>query len=360
MKNKSRKEKRKEALAELLNDDSCLFIKNPANIRYLTGFTGTNGLIYMEKDTALLISDPRYGERCYKEVKNFEVLITANPFHEILNRCASKKTIFVEYPDLSISELTRIKELSKDIEVKDVSHIIMKFRAQKDEEEIKWIKESSKINKRAFEKFLDFIIKNIGKITEMDAAVELEYIMRKEGSERPYFPVIVASGERASVPHAKPSDNKINYGNGILIDFGSVKEGYSTDETVSIFAGKVDEEYRRVWEILRDAKKIAIESIKIGENMASPEKRAREFLSKFGLEKFFVHSIGHGIGLEVHEYPKLSNSSNEIFEEGMIFTIEPGIYINGKFGIRLEDVVYLSSHGIEVLTEIKKEEILCV
>jgi len=359
MEEKSQREKCKEVLLELLDDDSGILIKNLKNIRYLTSFTGSYGIIYMEKDRSLFISDKRYEERCYKEVKNFEILIVRDPFKEALRRSSSKKNLFTEYLDLSLAELEMIKNISKDIKVRDISYIIMRFRIKKDDEEKKLIKEASKINKRAYERFLKFIEKNIEKITEMDAAIELEYIMRKEGSEAPYFPIIVASGGNASVPHARPSQKKIERGS-ILIDFGSVKEGYSTDETITMFAGKIDEENKRIWEILRDAKNYAIDSIKVGEKLSLPEERAREFLSKFGLEEFFVHSIGHGVGLEIHEPPKLSRDSNGVFEEGMVFTIEPGVYIKGKIGVRLEDVVYLSSNGIEILTEINKEEITCV
>lgn len=359
MEEKSR-EKCKESLSNFLDENSCIIIKNLKNIRYLSGFTGTSGVIYMEMERSFFISDARYEKRCYEEVKNFEILIVKDPFEEAVKRCGSKKQLFIEYPDFSLTDLERVKGQSKEIEIKDISPIIMKFRMKKEEDEKKLIRSASKINKRAFERFLNFLQENVGKITEEDAVLELEYIMRKEGSEGPYFPTIVASGERASVPHAKPSNKKIKRNTVLLIDFGSVKKGYSTDETITIFVGKVDGEYKKIWEIVKDAKNYAISSIKIGEKLSLPEERAREFLSKFNLEKFFVHSIGHGIGLEVHEPPKLSIGSNDLFEEGMIFTIEPGVYIKGKFGIRLEDVVCLSSCGVDVLTEINKEEMLCV
>jgi Xaa-Pro aminopeptidase len=359
MQEKSQRERCKKFLLELLDDDSCIIIKNIKNIRYLSNFSGSYGIIYMEKDRSLFICDRRYEERCYKEVKNFEILIVREPFREALLRSSSKKNLLAEYLDLSLAELEIIREISKDIEVKDISYVIRNFRMKKDGEEKRLIKEASKINKRAYERFAGFVEKNIGKITERDAALELEYLMRKEGSETPYFPTIVASGGNASVPHAKPSDKKIEQGP-ILIDFGSVKDGYSTDETVVLYAGKVDEEYKRMWEILRDAKNYAVDSIKVGERLSLPEARAREFLSRYDLEKFFVHSIGHGVGLEVHELPKLSRDSNGVFEEGMVFTIEPGIYIKEKLGIRLEDVICLSYSGIEILTEINKEAIISV
>lgn len=344
----------------MLDKDSALIIKNLKNLRYLSDFSGSEGIIYMEKDKSLFISDRRYEERCYREVKNFEILIGGKePFKEALERCGSRKVLFVEYTDFSIAEAETVRNLSKDIELKDISRIINEFRMKKDEEEVRLIKEASKINRKAFERFLGFIEKNVGKVTEREAALELEYIMRKEGSEIPYFPAIVASGGNASVPHARSSEKRIEEG-GLLIDFGSVKDGYSTDETTSIFVGKVDEEYRKIWEIVRDAKNYAIESIKVGERLSLPERRAREFLAKYGLEGFFVHSIGHGVGLDVHELPRLTKDSEGVFQEGMVFTIEPGVYIMGKMGIRLEEVIYLSSHGIEVLTEINKEELICV
>jgi Xaa-Pro aminopeptidase len=359
MEEKSQRKRCKELLLELVDEDSAIIIKNLKNVRYLSDFTGSYGIIYMEKDKSLFISDRRYEERCYREVKNFEILIVREPFKEALERCRSKRRLFIEYTDFSMAEMEIVRDFSKEIEFRDISPVIKKFRMKKDEEEIRLIKEASKINKRAYERFLEFIEKNIGRITERDAALELEYIMRREGSEIPYFPTIVASGGNASVPHAKPSEKKIESG-GILIDFGSVKEGYSTDETISIFVGKVDGEYKRVWEIVRDAKNYAIDSIKVGERLSSPEKRAREFLAKFGFEEFFVHSIGHGIGLDVHESPRLTRDSEGVFEEGMVFTIEPGVYIMGKMGIRLEDVIYLSSDGIEILTEINKEKLFYV
>lgn len=314
----------------------------------------------MDRERALFITDPRYDERAFEEVKGFEVIIVKEPLREAVTRCQNKGKVFVEFSDFSFSDHRLMKELIGEVEVRDISPEIAAMRMKKEDEEVALIRTASEINRRVFDRFLSFLESGIERISEVDAAVELEYMMKKEGSEAPYFSPIVVSGDNSAVPHAKPSDKRIRKGCGIIIDFGSVYQGYSTDETLSFFAGKPDDDYRRIWMLVRDAKEYALSSIKKGERISVPERKAREFLSKYGMERFFTHSIGHGVGLDVHEPPRLSVNSDGVFEEGMVFTLEPGIYIKGKMGVRLEDVIFLSPEGPEILTIIKKEECINV
>lgn len=334
-------------------------IKNIKNVRYLTGFTGTSGILFLMNRKPIFITDPRYSERAEREVKVCPVKVVGDPLTEIIFLLKRRRvrTLGVEFDSFTLLDKRHFTKSVKHLKFKDVSETIAKMRSVKTDEELKMIRKASQINKRIFESIIDKLRPGI---TEIEISRLIENMMREFGCDPPYFTPIVAVDPGSAVPHHSPGKRRIRGGRGVLIDFGSVWQGYSTDETISVHIGKPDNYYRNVWIAVRDAKNYAISSIKPGVRLSEPEKVAREYLRKKNLEKFFTHSLGHGVGLEIHEGPRLSLKSKGIIEEGMVFTVEPGVYIKGKFGIRLEDVVYVSSCGAEVITMIDKGEVLYV
>lgn len=336
-----------------------MIIKNLKNIRYLTGFTGTNGVLLIIDDSPTFLTDPRYSQRAEREVKTCRVRVVADPLMEAIKIVNKKRlrTIGVEFDSFTLREREDFSKHIKRLKLRDVSGMITRLRSVKTEEELKMIRKASHINRRIFETIIE---KLKPEVAEIEIAKDIEMLMRNLGCDTPYFSPIVAVDPGSAIPHPFSGRRRLKAGRGVLFDFGSVWRGYSTDETVVVHVGKPNEYYKKIWTAVRDAKDYAISSIKPGIPLSEPERIVREYLGKKGLEKFFTHSLGHGIGLEVHEFPRLSLKSEGTIEEGMVFTVEPGVYIKGKFGIRLEDVVYVSSKGNEILTMIDKKEVFYV
>ena len=306
-------------------------ITNITNVRYLSKFTGSNGQILITKNNLYFFTDFRYLEQANKEIDRCFKVIIYSDFYKELKKIVKKENIKNIYFESSInySDYINLKKKLKDVELKS-------------------IKKSIEITEKALKQVSYFFdLKNF-KITEKFIANQFEIEIKKQGAEDVSFPVIVLSGKNSSLVHGKPEDNNLNQN--ILIDAGSRFKGYCSDKTVSIILDK-NSEIKKIFTIVKDAKNFAIEKIKPGIKAKDIDKIAREYIFKKGFGKFFGHSLGHGVGLEVHELPVISPKSKDLLEEGNVITIEPGIYISGKFGIRLEDMVLIKSEGYEVLTK---------
>ncbi|MBR3623561.1 MAG: aminopeptidase P family protein [Selenomonadaceae bacterium] len=332
-----------------------LIISKPENIRYLSGFTGMDALLVVTEQEKFLVTDQRYTEQAsteaplYKIVKQEDGLWkkTIEVLTKLLKQLNTKKIAF-EGKYISYSVYALLWETFKGAEFINLS--LDSLREVKDEEEISCIKKACAIADLAFDEVLKYLRPGL---KEYEVAAFLENVMRKNGSERPAFDTIVASGIRGSLPHGIATEKLIISGEFVTMDFGAVHNGYSSDITRTVAVGAVDDEMRQVYETVLKAQMTALPYIKTGESGKKPNEIAKKTLGEY--DKYFLHSLGHGVGLEIHENPRLSKTSEcAALQQNMIVTDEPGIYIEGRFGVRIEDTVLVTDKGGEPLTKSDK------
>ncbi len=325
------------------------------NIRYLTGFTGSNGALLLTDDRALLFTDPRYAVQAPAE-SDCEVKVARGPLlkeaHKWMKRLHLKNTGF-ERNRLSFDEFQQLKELSGKIRLKPLVDEVERLRMVKTEGEIAAVRASVKLNSQALEKALQRF--KPGKTTEAELASEIEYRMRQMGADGPSFGTIVASGGRTAQPHARPTSNPVPLDDLLLVDVGATVAGYSSDMTRTYATGKLDGKRRQMYKAVLQSQLAAIDAIKPGVQTSGVDRAARSVLREYGWDKLFVHSTGHGLGLEIHESPRVGRKDKTKLEAGMIITVEPGIYEEDFGGIRIEDTVLVTSIGCEPLTPTGKE-----
>lgn len=350
-------ENRRARAAELVRESKldALLVTNLHNVRYLTGFTGSNGAVLLRRDAAAtLFTDPRYTVQS-KQQATCAVKIAKGPLPKsILQEIAAKRLGYIGFePDnLTVSQLESFqKDLPPRAKLQPAAGMIEKLRLIKDAGEIEKIRASVLSNSEALEAALKPF--RIG-MTESELAAEIDYQNRKLGAEAPSFDTIVASGERAALPHARPGSTKIAPGM-LLIDMGAFRDGYASDMTRMVHVGPAPPKYKRAYKAVLEAQLAAIAAVKPAVTTKAVDSAARNTLKRHGLEKEFVHSTGHGLGLEIHELPRIGRKDKTKLEAGMAITIEPGVYIEGWGGIRIEDTVLVTSGGCEVLTPTCKE-----
>ena len=332
--------------------DAMLFT-DMRNVRYLSGFTGTDGALVVAPDKACFLTDSRYVTQAEQQVEcpKIEYKQKLNGIADYLSDSISHGKIGIEAHDLSVADFDELKSRCKStidlVPIKDSSVI----RSVKDNDELVNIEKSAEISRKALESIVDFI--KPGK-TEREIALELEIASRKFGSDVKAFDFIVASGVRGAMPHGVASDKVVAEGELVTIDFGSCYQGYFSDETVNFALGKIDSELLRIHDVVLKAHDLAIAAIKPGVFLSSIDKIARDFIINKGYGEYFGHGLGHGVGLDVHEWPRVSPQSNACAEIGMVFTVEPGIYIPGLGGVRIEDMVVVTESGSRCLTNLPK------
>lgn len=337
------------------------FITNLSNIKYLSSFSGSFAQILITKEKNYFITDFRY--KIYADEKidkmKYEIIIYNDYFKTMEELLKPLKKLAIEGKYFSISTLNNFKEKFKDIEFIPTNNIIENLRAIKSYEEINKIKKACDIAKNVFEEILNIIEPE--KMTERDLAIEMEYIAKKKYNvDKMAFETIVLTSHRSAMPHGKPSNQKILNNKPLLIDFGVVYDGYCCDITRMIWIGSsIDEEFLKVYEIVKKALDLVEEKTKIGLKNKEVDSIARDYLKSFGYDdNYFGHALGHSIGIDVHELPAFSQKADEwILKGNEVFTIEPGVYIENEFGIRIEDTVYLDKEKNEVvnLTSITKD-----
>lgn len=332
-----------------------LLISSLTNVRYLTGFTGSNAALLFYRDgQARLFTDPRYTIQASQQsdcpVKIAKGPLTKSVLAEI--RRSGVRKIGFEAEKLSVSQLESLKKnLPVHAELTPTEGLIEKLRMIKDECEIALIRESVNLNSRALESALKRLKTGM---RESDLAAEIDYQSRRLGADGPSFDTIVAAGIRSALPHAHPGDTKIEPGM-VLIDMGAFWHGYASDMTRMVHLGKAPPKYKRAYKAVLDAQLAAINAVKAGARTTAVDRAARNVLKAHGLDREFVHSTGHGLGLEIHEPPRIGSKHAIKLETGMAITIEPGIYIEGWGGIRIEDTVLVTENGCEILTPTTKE-----
>lgn len=334
-----------------------MLVTSDFNRRYMTGFTGTAGVAVVTLDKAFFITDFRYTEQASEQVKDFEIIEHKGLIQEEVGQLVKK--LSVENIGFEKNHLTygQYETYKNNIEVAllPADNLIERIRLIKDSEEINILKKACKIADDAFEHILTYIKPGI---KEIDVANELEFFMRKQGATSSSFDMIVASGLRSSLPHGVASEKEIQAGELVTLDFGALYQGYCSDITRTVAVGEISDELKNIYNVVLQAQIRGVEGIKPGMSAKEADKLTRDYIDQQGYGKYFGHSTGHGLGMEVHEMPGLSFRSNEILKPGMVVTIEPGIYVPHVGGCRIEDDIVITENGAERLTKSNKDLII--
>lgn len=329
-------------------------ITRSTNLRYLSGFTGSDAAILINEDRLHLFTDGRYKIQSKIESPKFRVHVTRGKIASLVKilRKLGVRNLGVEGNRISFDYVSALKKAAKEIEVVSFrTQELADLRITKDGSELEMIRKAAQVASLACKQLLETGIS--GK-SESEVAGRLGSLFNLGGASAESFETIVASGVRSALPHGSPTEKIIESGDLVVIDYGCMISGYCSDETVTCVVGSPDAEQKKIHQAVKDAHDRAIEAIKPGVRGNELDRVARETISKAGYGKYFLHSLGHGVGLEVHEAPYLAPKSVSVIDSGMVFTIEPGIYIEGFGGVRLESLVYLSSTGPEILSRASK------
>ena len=339
-----------------------LLITSPYNVSYLTGFTGEDSFLWITPKEVVLLSDARYEEQIQSEVKDVELLIRA-PSTTIIDAAANalavrdQAEIWVEAASTSVAQWERLGSQLPNKALASCSGAVERLREIKDAYELNAIQDSIRIAERAFKATTELLEPEM---SEKQIADELEFAMRRLGAESAAFKIIVGVGERSALPHGRPSNKPLRDSSFVLIDWGAKKNGYLSDLTRIVLTdkppsnkppAKLEKMYRAVLQAQMDA----IAAIKPGVLMSQIDAVARKALEKAGLEKRFTHGLGHSFGLEIHESVRLGKGQERPLEAGMVVTVEPGVYIPGFGGVRIEDDVLVTDSGNQVLTSLAKQ-----
>ncbi len=325
------------------------------NVRYLSGYSGTNGMILISPQNALFLTDFRYQQQAKEQVKDLEIKIVKRDLFSSLpsiSLLAGKRIrLGFEAEHLSYKTYQTLKSLLPDCLLVPTEKMIEFFTMKKDKREIKKIRQAVRITDRVFSEILDFIRPGT---SELDLSAEIEYRLKRYGSSTPYYETIVASGKRSALPHGVASNKKIEKNDLVTLDFGAVVDGYTADLTRTVAVGKANKKQKQVYNLVLKAQIHAIKAAKPKMKACDLDRVARRVIKKAGYERYFGHGLGHGIGLLVHDNPAVNPTNQQILEAGMVMTIEPGVYIPNWGGVRIEDDVLITPTGSEVLTRAEK------
>lgn len=332
-----------------------LIVSRLSNIRYLCGYSGSNGILVLAPPKAYFLTDFRYKVQARKEVKNCQVVIAERELigEFVKLQCFRKKvTVGFESAFMTVEVHGKIKELIPKANLVPVSNMVESLSVVKDAGEITKIKRAVKIADMVFGDILKLVRPGV---KERDLALEMSYRMIKLGADGPAFDFIVASGQRSCMPHGRASDRKLKKGDFVTFDFGCFYNGYASDITRTIVLGKATARQKKIYNIVLKAQLEAISSVRPRMPAKELDKVARDVINKEGYGDYFGHGLGHGLGLEVHDNPVLNPRSRDILVEGNVVTIEPGIYIPAWGGVRIEDDVVVTQNGCRVLSKSAKE-----
>lgn len=332
-----------------------LLVTALVNVRYLSGFTGSNGAVLLTGGEALLFTDPRYAIQAPIE-SDCRVRVVKGPLlkeaAKVIKRRKLKK-VGIEAGHFTVHQKGYLDELLPlGASLRATAGFVEKSRMIKSAGEAELIRQAVRTNSEAFEMGMRQFKPGM---KEFELAAEIEYQMRRLGGEKPSFETIVATGVHSALPHAHPTAEPIGVNQLLLIDMGTTRAGYTSDMTRTVFVGQPGSRVKRLYAAVLEAQLAAIAAVRPGVKAGKVDAAARAVLEKSGLEKAFVHSTGHGLGLEIHEPPRLGRKEATRLEPGMTITIEPGVYMEGEGGIRIEDTVLVTETGCEILTPTKKE-----
>ncbi len=326
------------------------------SVRYLTGFSGTDGSLFVTQKTSTFISDSRYTDQARLQVKGSKVVISTKNAIQALEDLKEAQVknlrVAIEAGRLTIEQKKNLQAAMPNAILVDRIGMIENMTLYKDAAEIEKIRAAVRVSDEAFNRILAIIKPGV---REKDIAAELEYQMKMLGAEKESFDTIVASGYRAAMPHGAASAKKVQKGEFITLDFGAIVDGYVSDITRTVVLGKATSRHKKIYDIVLKAQMAAIRKVRAGASGKAVDAAARDIITKAGYGKNFGHGTGHGIGLEVHGGPRVSRLSTQVLEANMVVTIEPGIYISGWGGVRIEDDVVVRPKGAEVLNKAPKK-----
>lgn len=342
--------------AELRDNSHAAMLTSPVSRQYSTGFRSSAGVVFITKEKSYFLIDARYYEHAVQQVQGVEVQLLTDSRKQLyaIIEAHGIKTISIESRTVTVSELNDYRKLFGTLEIDDsnwLSNTIERMRIIKSEEEIQKIEAAQRIAEAAFSKLLGQL--RVG-MTEKQAASVLDFFMMDMGADGLSFETIAASGINSACPHAVPTEKQLQKGEFLTLDFGAVVDGYHSDMTRTVVIGDADEEMKKVYNAVWSANTDAMKAVRADITGKVVDSVARTTLSAWGYEEYFTHGLGHGVGLEVHEAPTVSSKSPYTLHEGMVITIEPGVYIPGKFGVRIEDMVVVTADGFRLLTNVQK------
>jgi len=339
-----------------------LLVTHLPNVHYLCGFTGSAGALVINEAGAWFFSDGRYREQAQAEVEGCGVVIAKKPplaaaAEWLIARAAKKRSLTrmlgIESEHLSVAGRTQLARLLRaEFRLRETLGLVERLRMVKDANEIKCLRAAGILGASLFERALEMIRPGV---KETEVAAEMEYTARRAGAAEMSFPTIIAAGKRSALPHGRASQEAIPARGFVVCDFGVILAGYCSDRTRTVHVGRISREARRMYEAVREAQRAAVEVVRDGVSVADVDDAARKVLRKKDLAKHFTHSTGHGVGLEIHEAPRVAAGQTEVLRVGMVITIEPGVYIAGNGGVRIEDVVVVTERGYEVLAPASTE-----
>lgn len=332
-----------------------LLVSSPASVRYLTGYSGSNGLVLLAESECHFFTDPRYALDANQNI-SCKVHVAKKPLIDeaatVIKRKKLKKIGF-EPAWMHVEEFRRLEEhVPAGTQLEPVGGLVEELRMVKSPDEIERIRHSVLLNSEAYARTLKGVRPGV---REREIAAELDFQMHRLGAEKTAFDTIVATGPRTALPHAQPTAHRLEVNELLLIDMGACLDGYMSDMTRVCFAGAPSKRVRQLYRAVAEAQLAAVDAVRPGVSTVKVDGAAREVLKRHGLEKEFVHSTGHGLGLEIHEGPRVGKKFKSTLKAGMVITIEPGAYIEGFGGVRIEDTVLVTARGCEVLTPTSKE-----
>lgn len=343
-----------ERLAD--NKIDAIFLTSLENIRYLTNFSGSSAFLLITKERGHFITDFRYKTVAENEVKGYKVVIYKNSIIDEVERLMRKEKfshLGIEKRNITLEQYQKLTKKLKKIKIVPTLNLVEGLRVIKSPIEVDNIKIAIKRAEKAYKKITSYIKAGI---SEKEIALRLEYAIKSAGSDRLPFETIVASGYRAALPHAVSVKRLLRNNDPVIIDFGAEYKGYFADITRTSFIGRpINKRQREIYQTVLNAQAEAINLIKPDVKAMDVDAAARKVISKSGYSRYFGHGAGHGVGLMVHELPSISSKSEDILKEGMVFTVEPGIYIQGWGGVRIEDMVLVTKTGCRILTTLPKE-----
>lgn len=350
-------EKRQQSVRKILSLNLLegIFFTNLETIRYLCGFTGSDGALLITPKEAFFITDSRYWTQADEEVKECRIIRYKKKLDGMgsLISDLKLKKVGLEGPSFPLSSYqSLVKKLDTGVELICLEEEMKNLRASKDHLELSLIRAAIELSTKSFLHIRERMKEGA---IERDLALEMECFLRRNGAEGTGFDLIVASGKRSALPHGRASEKRIEKGDFILVDFGLKAQGYHSDQTRTLVCGIPTQEQLKVYQIVKEAHDLAIEGIRPGIPICEIDRIARDHIQQKSYGDYFGHGLGHGIGLAVHEDPVVNSENRGRIEEGMVFTIEPGIYIPGWGGVRIEDMILVTPQGAEVLTYLPRE-----
>lgn len=351
---RGRLQRLREAMREEKID--ALAISDATNVGYVTGFTGSTAVAVVTGQEAIFITDSRYTLQARRECPEFAVRQCDTSLLESLAEVAKElglTTLHFEARHLTVAQYEKWKEKLGEVQLLPATEIVERLRRVKDAGEIALIREAAALADRGFEYLLTLVKPGL---REIDLAIELEYFLKKQGSERDPFDIIVASGARSAMPHGRASEKRLEVGDFVTFDFGACRGGYFSDLTRTVVVGKASERQREIYEIVREAQAAALAAIRAGVLSKAVDAAARDLIAKRGYGDHFGHGTGHSLGRAVHDDGGFSPHQEPFpLAAGMVFTVEPGIYLDGWGGVRIEDDVVVTEEGCELLTHAPKQ-----